>query len=110
EHLQDRRVGVSQPDLKIFAVVTVRVGTERGRVPDVVFAVSHLGAADIGTAGAPDTEVHLRRVVADRRRLFSGLKHAQHHPYAGGETIAHSGCTRMNAHPLPSPLRRTPNP
>src|SRR5262249_50497148 len=106
EHLQDRRVGVGQPDLKIFAVVAVPVGTERRRVPDVVFAVSHLPAPDIDAARAPDTEVHLRRVVADRSRPFSGLKHAQHDPDAGGETIARSGCTRVNAHPLAAPGRQ----
>src|SRR5262249_18542930 len=104
EHLQDRRVGIGEPHLQILAVVAVRVGAERRRVPDIVLAVAQLLAADIRAAGSADAEIHLRRVVPDRRRLLAGLEHAQHAPYAGRETIAGSGCARMNEHRLASPV------
>src|SRR5712691_2510096 len=106
EHFQDRGIGISQTHLKIVPVVTVRVETERRRVPDIILAVSHPRPADIRAPGAPDTEVHLRRVVPYRCRFFAGLEHAQHYPYAGGQTVARSGRTRMNAYRLASPVRR----
>jgi hypothetical protein len=96
EHFQDRGVGISQPRQKIVPVVTMRVDTERRRVPSIILAVAYLGAADIPAPGAPDAEVHLRRVVPYWCRLFARLKDAQRDPYPRGETIARSAGTRMN--------------
>src|SRR5262249_15543358 len=97
-------VGIGQSDLKIVAVVAVRVSAERGRVPDVVLAVVHLGPADLRTTGTPDTEVHLRRVVPYRRRHLAGLEHAQHDPYAGGKPVARRTRGRMEDHRFASPV------